>query len=84
MGQPPPSRMFFPFVFFPLFGGWGGYFLFSYVRRIMGRRRAGTPRYDRASWSGVGKGYLEKPVAAPKGAAQPLPWPFGPHVAGCK
>ena len=29
---------------------------------------------------------LEKPVAAPlrRAAAQPLPWPFGPHVAGYK
>ena len=38
---------------------------------------------DCASWSGAGKGYLEKPIAAPLGAAaQPLPWPFVPHVAG--
>ena len=28
------------------------------------------PYYDRASWSGVGKGYLERP--------------FGPRVAGYK
>ena len=49
----------------------------------MGRRRPGTPHYNRASWFGVGKGYFEEPAADLKrAAAQPLPWPSGPHVAG--
>ena len=34
-----------------------------------------------ASWSGVGKGYLEKPAVVREGNGKPLPWPSGPHVA---
>ena len=85
MGRALPSRMCLSFVF-PLFGGDEGCPLFFlFVRQIMGRRRQGVPHYDCASWSGVEKGYFEKPVADPKGAAaQPLPWPSGPHVAGYK
>ena len=42
------------------------------------------PHYDSASLSRVGNGYLEKPAVARKGSGKPLPWPFGPHVAGHK
>ena len=51
----------------------------------MGRRRQGMPHYNRASWFGVEKGYFEKSAVVLKwAAAQPLPWPSGPHVAGYK
>ena len=43
---------------------------------------AGIPHYDSASLSGVGKGYLEKPLLPARAAAKPLPWPLRPHVAG--
>ena len=33
-------------------------FLFLCVRRIMGSGSTGTPHYNRASWFGVGKGFL--------------------------
>ena len=59
MGQALPPRKYLSFV-----RRVQRRFLFSFVRRIMGIRSPGIPHYDCASWSGVGKGYLEKPVAA--------------------
>ena len=41
------------------------------------------PHYDGASSPGVGN-RLERPPLPARAAALPLPWPFGPHVAGYK
>ena len=41
-------------------------FLFSLVRRFMGGRSTGIPHYNRASWFGVGKGFLIKSPPLPR------------------
>ena len=42
------------------------------------------PQYD-LEWLGIGFGHygMRKSAAAVReGSGKPLPWPFGPHVAG--
>ena len=58
--RPSPLEFTFLLFLFSFVRRNEGVFSFSFVRRIIGRRSPGTPHYDRASWSGVGKGYLEK------------------------
>ena len=51
---------------------------------IMGKRRQGMPHYNRVSWFGVGNDFQKPAVVLRWAAAQPLPWPSGPHLAGYK
>ena len=68
-GQAPPPRMYLSVVYISFVVAEGMAFsLFSFVRRIMGRRRLGTPHYNCANWFGVGSWvYLEKLATAPYG-----------------
>ena len=51
------SALFSPFLFFSYLADFSS---FPCVRRLMGRRRFGTPHYNRASWFEVGKGFFRK------------------------
>ena len=76
IGRALPSRMYLSSVFL----------LFLYVLPFSEDegRELGTSHYDCASCFGVGKGYLKKPAVVREGSGKPLPWSFGPHVAGSR
>ena len=63
MGRAHPSSMLH--FFFLSFVS----FICHFITETPGVEETGIPYYNRASWSRVGKGYLEKPAVVPRGAA---------------
>ena len=60
-----------------------GVFVFFFCLVGLGGRRSGSPAMIDHFDLGRGMAKGEKMVAAVhKGSGNPLPWPFGPHVAG--
>ena len=67
------NRMFFSFVFRVFF------FL---CLTDMGRRGSGSPDMTLCSWDGTWFKGGKMVAAVRKGSGKPLPWLFGPRVAG--
>ena len=76
-GQARP-RMYFSFVYFICFS-----FPFIHLSGGLGEKEKGVPYFNRLCRSGTRNTVMyKKSTAVAQAAVEPLPWPFGPHVAG--